>query len=78
MSQELASRLDPQAIESRLYAKWQEAGYFHVPASRVLEDGADPYVIVIPPHWGSGSRGSPPNIGTEATLMFEVELLGIE
>ncbi len=26
-----------------------EEGLFHVPASRVLEDGADPYVIVIPP-----------------------------
>ena len=49
MSQELAPRLDPQAIEPARYAKWQEGGYFHVPASRVLEDGADPYVIVIPP-----------------------------
>ena len=49
MSQELASRLDPQTIEPARYAKWQEGGYFHVPASRVLEDGADPYVIVIPP-----------------------------
>ena len=49
MSEELAPRLDPQAIEPARYAKWQEGGYFHVPASRVLEDGADPYVIVIPP-----------------------------
>ncbi len=49
MSKELAPRLDPQAIEPARYAKWQEGGYFHVPASRVLEDGADPYVIVIPP-----------------------------
>jgi len=36
------------------------------------------YLIVIPPQWGYGSRGSPPNIGPESTLMFEVELLGIE
>ena len=49
MSEELAPRLDPRAIEPARYAKWQEGGYFHVPASRVLEDGADPYVIVIPP-----------------------------
>ena len=49
MSEELASRLDPQAIEPARYAKWQEGGYFHVPSSRVLEDAADPYVIVIPP-----------------------------
>ncbi|MCZ6756480.1 MAG: FKBP-type peptidyl-prolyl cis-trans isomerase, partial [Gemmatimonadetes bacterium] len=32
----------------------------------------------IPPQWGYGTRGSPPNIGPESTLMFEVELLGIE
>ena len=49
MSEELAPRLDPQAIEPARYAKWQAGGHFHVPASRVLEDGADPYVIVIPP-----------------------------
>jgi valyl-tRNA synthetase len=49
VSQELVPRLDPQAIEPARYAKWQEGGYFHVAASRVLEDGADPYVIVIPP-----------------------------
>ncbi len=26
-----------------------EGGYFHVPASAVLEEGREPYVIVIPP-----------------------------
>jgi len=36
------------------------------------------YLIGIPPQWGYGSRGSPPRIGPESTLMFEVELLGIE
>jgi valyl-tRNA synthetase len=46
---ELAPRLDPKAIESRLYAKWMEGGYFHLPASAVLEQGRDPFVIVIPP-----------------------------
>ena len=49
MSEELAPRLDPKAIEPARYKAWQDGGYFHVPASRVLEDGADPYVIVIPP-----------------------------
>ena len=36
------------------------------------------YLIVIPPQWAYGTRGSPPTIGPESTLMFEVELLGIE
>ena len=49
MSKELATRFDPRAIEPALYKVWQDGGYFHVPASAVLEDGRDPYVIVIPP-----------------------------
>lgn len=49
MSQELAPRLDPRAIEPARYKAWQDGGHFHVPASAVLEDGRDPYVIVIPP-----------------------------
>lgn len=49
MSQELATRYDPRAIEPARYRAWMEGGYFHVPASAVLEDGRDPYVIVIPP-----------------------------
>jgi valyl-tRNA synthetase len=49
VSEELAPRLNPRAIEPTRYRRWQEGGYFHVPASRVLEEGADPYVIVIPP-----------------------------
>jgi valyl-tRNA synthetase len=49
VSQELATRFDPRAIESGRYRAWQEGGHFHVPASAVLEDGRDPYVIVIPP-----------------------------
>jgi len=36
------------------------------------------YLIVIPPQWAYGTRGSPPKIGPESTLMFEVELFGIE
>ena len=49
MSDELPSRLDPRAIEPPLYREWLERGWFHVPASAVLEEGRDPYVIVIPP-----------------------------
>jgi len=49
VSQELAPRLNPREIEPARYQHWQEGGYFHVPSERVLRDGADPYVIVIPP-----------------------------
>ncbi|MDP2958622.1 MAG: valine--tRNA ligase [Longimicrobiales bacterium] len=49
MSKELATRFDPRAIEPARYRAWQEGGHFHVPASAVLRDGKDPYVIVIPP-----------------------------
>jgi len=46
---ELAPRLDPKAIESRLYSEWMEKGEFTVLPSAVLEEGRDPFVIVIPP-----------------------------
>jgi FKBP-type peptidyl-prolyl cis-trans isomerase len=36
------------------------------------------YRIVLPPEWGYGAQGSGSNIGPEATLIFEVELIGIE
>ena len=49
VSQELPPRLDPRSIEPARYRAWQDGGYFHVPATAVLEDGRDPYVIVIPP-----------------------------
>jgi valyl-tRNA synthetase len=49
VSNELASRLDPRAIEPARYESWQKGGYFNVSPSAVLEDGNDPYVIVIPP-----------------------------
>ena len=46
---ELSPRLEPRAIEPPLYREWLERGWFHVPAAAVLEQGRDPYVIVIPP-----------------------------
>jgi len=49
VTEELAPRLDPRAIEPARYRAWQDAGHFQVSASEVLEDGKEPYVIVIPP-----------------------------
>jgi len=49
VTEDLASRFDPHAIEGRLYAEWMEKGFFHLPAASVLEEGREPYVIVIPP-----------------------------
>ncbi len=36
------------------------------------------YRIVLPPELAYGAAGSPPDIGPDATLLFEVELLNIE
>jgi valyl-tRNA synthetase len=49
MPEPLSSQYDPAQIEAALYREWEERGYFHARAERVLRDDADPYVIVIPP-----------------------------
>jgi valyl-tRNA synthetase len=49
MAEPLSSQYDPARIEAALYREWEERGYFHARAERVLSEGADPYVIVIPP-----------------------------
>ena len=49
MAEPLSAQYDPKSIEKPLYQTWEERGYFHARAERVLDEGADPYVIVIPP-----------------------------
>ncbi|HSK21126.1 MAG TPA: valine--tRNA ligase [Longimicrobiales bacterium] len=49
MAEPLSSQYDPAQIEAALYREWEERGYFHARAERVLKQDADPYVIVIPP-----------------------------
>ncbi|HSJ30184.1 MAG TPA: valine--tRNA ligase [Longimicrobiales bacterium] len=49
MAEPLSSQYDPAQIEAALYREWEERGYFHARAERVLKQAADPYVIVIPP-----------------------------
>ncbi len=38
----------------------------------------DKWELVVPPQLAYGSRGAPPRIGPDATLLFEVELLKVE
>jgi valyl-tRNA synthetase len=49
MSRSLSPQYEPRSIEAALYREWQERGYFHADAERVLSGAREPYVIVIPP-----------------------------
>ena len=42
---ELSSRYEPQSIETTIYERWEEAGYFHADA----DNQAESFTIVIPP-----------------------------
>jgi FKBP-type peptidyl-prolyl cis-trans isomerase FklB len=65
------TRGKPLTIPVRgVVAGWQEAlTNMHV---------GDKWELYIPGHLAYGERGSPPKIGANATLVFEMELLGIE
>jgi valyl-tRNA synthetase len=65
MAEPLSPQYDARAIEPALYRDWEERGYFRADAQRVLRDGDQPYVIVIPPpnvtamlHMGHGLNSS--------------------
>ncbi len=49
MTEPLSKTYDPAAIEKPLYQEWLKKGYFTASPEAVLEEGRDPYVIVIPP-----------------------------
>ena len=38
----------------------------------------DKWIVIITPELGYGRRGSPPKIPSEATLVFEIEILGVK
>lgn len=54
----------------RLIAGWQEA--------LTNMNVGDKWELYVPGNLAYGQRGSPPKIGANATLIFEMELLGIE
>jgi FKBP-type peptidyl-prolyl cis-trans isomerase len=38
----------------------------------------DKWIVIIPPELGYGRLGSPPKIPSEATLVFDIEILGVK
>ena len=53
----------------QVIAGWQEG----IP---LMQEGSK-FRFTIPPHLGYGSAGSPPKIGPNETLIFEVELIRV-
>ncbi len=46
---ELSKQYDSHEVEQRWYARWSDAGVFRADASKTLNDGVAPYVIMMPP-----------------------------
>lgn len=62
---------DPVTFElTGLIAAWQEG----IPGMKA--DGKRR--LIVPPELGYGEAGSPPNIPPNATLVFDIELLGVQ
>jgi FKBP-type peptidyl-prolyl cis-trans isomerase len=38
----------------------------------------DKWLVIVPPELGYGRRGNPPRVPPFATLVFEMEILGIK
>src|SRR5690606_29357101 len=51
----LEKTFNPQEAEARLYELWEESGTFRAGAGGRVEEGAEPYCIVIPPPNVTGS-----------------------
>ena len=45
----MSKAYDPAATEPAMWSKWMDSGAFHADPGRVLNDGAQPYTILIPP-----------------------------
>ncbi len=54
---------------NQVIAGWQEG----IP---LMQEGSK-YRFTVPPHLAYGAQGSPPKIGPNATLMFDVELIEV-
>jgi len=70
---DLPKNYDPKAVESRLYKRWEEAGYFH----EEPDPSRPPFIIFMPPpnvtaraHLGHGSTYTPMDVLTRYHRML--------
>ncbi len=70
---ELPKNYDPKAVESRLYKRWEDAGYFHEDP----DPSRPPFIICMPPpnvtaraHLGHGSTYTPMDVLTRYHRML--------
>ena len=70
---ELPKNYDPKAVESRLYKRWEDAGYFH----EEPDPSRPPFIICMPPpnvtaraHLGHGSTYTPMDVLTRYHRML--------